>query len=120
MADIRRLPVPVTDVWDWQMRGSCRGMRSSLFFLPERERGSARAEREALAKRVCRGCPVLEECRAHALTVREPYGVWGGLSAAERAGLIRARTDRQVVIAVDFSGQRSGSPAAPDGGPRPA
>jgi WhiB family transcriptional regulator, redox-sensing transcriptional regulator len=120
MADIRRLPVPVTDVWDWQMRGACRGMRSSVFFLPGRERGPARAAREELAKKVCRSCPVLEECRAHALAVREPYGVWGGLSAAERAELVRAHADRQVVVAVDFTGQRHGSSPAPDDGPRPA
>ena len=117
MADIRRLPVPVTDVWDWQLRGACRGMMSSLFFHPERERGPARREREALAKKVCHGCPVLEQCRVHALAVHEPYGVWGGLSVAERAALIRAHTDRHVVIAVDFTaGQRRGSPG-PDDGP---
>ena len=34
MADTRRLPVPVTDIWDWQMRGACRGMDSALFFHP--------------------------------------------------------------------------------------
>jgi WhiB family redox-sensing transcriptional regulator len=27
---------------------------------------------------------VLLACREHALTVREPYGVWGGLSEHER------------------------------------
>jgi len=29
-------------------------------------------------------CPVLEECREHALSTREPYGVWGGMSEEER------------------------------------
>lgn len=117
MTDIRRLPVPVTDVWDWQMRGACRGMRSSLFFHPERERGPARAEREALAKSVCRGCPVIEQCRVHALAVHEPYGVWGGLSVAERGALIRVHEERDVVIDVDFTaGQRRG-PRDPDDGP---
>jgi WhiB family transcriptional regulator, redox-sensing transcriptional regulator len=32
---------------------------------------------------------VLEQCRRHALAVHEPYGVWGGLSEAERDLIIR-------------------------------
>ena len=46
-------------------------------------------QRELRAKLVCAGCPVLEMCREHALSVGEPYGVWGGLSETER----RARTN---------------------------
>jgi WhiB family redox-sensing transcriptional regulator len=92
MADTRRLPVPVADIWDWQMRGACRGMDSAFFFHPEGERGSARVSREARAKQVCQGCPVLEQCRRHALAVEEPYGVWGGLSESERDEIVRGRT----------------------------
>ncbi len=29
-------------------------------------------------------CPVIQQCRSHALSVREPYGVWGGLTEDER------------------------------------
>ena len=97
MADVRRLPAPVTEVWDWQMRGSCRGMDSDLFFHPDRERGPARAARERRAKWVCRGCPVLDLCREHALAVQEPYGVWGGLTAAERDEQIRGDVDRSAL-----------------------
>ena len=88
MADTRRLPTPVTEVWNWQMRGSCRGMDSGFFFHPENERGPARALRETRAKEVCRRCPVIEECRRHALAAHEPYGVWGGFSEAERQRLL--------------------------------
>ena len=84
MADTRRLPVPVTEIWEWQVRGACRGMDSALFFHPEGERGPARVNRESRAKQICQRCPVLEQCRRHALAVHEPYGVWGGLSEAER------------------------------------
>ena len=84
MADIRRLPVPVTEIWEWQLQGACRGMDSAFFFHPEGERGPARANREARAKQICQRCPVLEQCRRHALAVHEPYGVWGGLSESER------------------------------------
>ncbi len=89
VADIRRLPVPVTEVYDWQMHGACRGMDSESFFHPEGERGPARVNRETQAKRVCASCPVLEQCRRHALSAHEPYGVWGGLSEAERDVIIR-------------------------------
>ena len=39
---------------------------------------------------VCATCPVVEACLKHALSVREPYGVWGGMSEEERARLIAA------------------------------
>lgn len=100
MADIRRLPTPVAEIWDWQLNASCRDMDSDLFFHPERERGPARAAREARAKQICQGCPVLQQCRDHALAVREAYGVWGGLSAVERDEQIRTAT----VVGVDFAG----------------
>ena len=84
MTDISRLPAPQLEVWEWQLQGACRGHDPSLFFHPEGERGPRRANREAAAKAVCGGCPVLLACRQHALAVREPYGIWGGLSESER------------------------------------
>ena len=90
MADIRRLPTPVAEVWDWQLHGACRGENTSLFFHPDGERGPARARRQAAAKAVCGRCPVIDACLKHALSVREPYGVWGGMSEEERARLIAA------------------------------
>lgn len=88
MADVRRLPGPNTDQWDWQLHGACRGLDSSLFFHPDNERGPSRVRREAEAKAICASCPVVAPCREHALAVREPYGVWGGLSEAERNQLL--------------------------------
>ena len=84
MADVRLLPGPIIDEWDWQLHGSCRGMDSSFFFHPDGERGPARASRERRAKAVCESCPVMEPCRRHALAAGEPYGIWGGLSESER------------------------------------
>jgi len=34
---------------------------------------------------------VIQQCREHALKVREPYGVWGGLSEDERAEILSKR-----------------------------
>lgn len=84
-----RLPQPRAEVWDWQLEGACRGMDSAFFFHPTGERGPARARREAQAKAICQGCPVLDMCRHHALAVHEPYGIWGGLSESEREALIK-------------------------------
>jgi WhiB family redox-sensing transcriptional regulator len=89
MADTRRLPTPVAETYDWQMRGACRGMDSGFFYHPDGERGAARATREARAKQVCHSCPVIEQCRRHALATHEPYGVWGGLSESERDAITR-------------------------------
>jgi WhiB family transcriptional regulator, redox-sensing transcriptional regulator len=89
MADTRKLPTPVAETYEWQMRGACRGMDSGFFFHPEGERGPAKYNREARAKEVCQRCPVLEQCRRHALSAQEPYGVWGGLSESERDEIIR-------------------------------
>ena len=83
--------MPVTEIWDWQIDAACRGMDSALFFHPEGERGPARSGRDARAKEICATCPVLAQCRAHALAVQEPYGVWGGLSESERDLMVRAR-----------------------------
>jgi WhiB family transcriptional regulator, redox-sensing transcriptional regulator len=84
MADFSRLPGPNADLWDWQLRGLCRGKDSSLFFHPEGERGAARSSREVAAKEICLNCPVQIRCADHALKVREPYGVWGGMTEEER------------------------------------
>ncbi len=87
MTDTSRLPKAHSEVWEWQLHGNCRGRDTELFFHPEGERGMRRRNREAAAKAVCSGCPVRQQCRAHALAVQEPYGVWGGLSEHEREAI---------------------------------
>ena len=91
MTDISRLPAPNLEVWEWQLHGACRGQDTELFFHPEGERGPRRANREAAAKAVCAACPVRLACRDHALSVREPYGVWGGMSEHEREDVYAAQ-----------------------------
>jgi WhiB family transcriptional regulator, redox-sensing transcriptional regulator len=85
----------VADIWEWQLQGACREADPRLFFHTEGERGSARRGRDDAARAVCASCPVIEECRRHALAVREPYGVWGGLSEDDRELIYsRERGDR--------------------------
>ncbi|MGC5615152.1 WhiB family transcriptional regulator [Georgenia sp. Z1491] len=90
MSELSRLPRPLLEEWSWQFEGACRAYDPDDFFHPEGERGGVRQRRDAAAKAVCRTCPVLEACREHALTVREPYGVWGGMSADDRAAAYQA------------------------------
>ena len=84
MADVSRLPAPIIEVYSWQLLGACRSADSALFFLPEGERGPRKKRRERAAKAICRSCPVRESCLAFATSIREPYGVWGGLTPEER------------------------------------
>jgi hypothetical protein len=85
---------PFVDTQDWHMSGLCRGVEPSMFFSPDGERGHARILREARAKRICGHCPVLAQCREHALRVPEPYGIWGGLSEKDRRRHARRRRGR--------------------------
>ena len=91
MAETARQPGPVAELWEWQYQGACRTASPEVFFHPEGERGPARRRRDERAKQVCLTCPVLDACRAHALAVREPYGVWGGMSEHEREDYHLAR-----------------------------
>lgn len=88
MAELSRLPGPVMELWEWQYQGACRDADERLFFHPEGERGRKRRVRDAEARQICAVCPVLVECRTQSLAVREPYGVWGGLSEDERASIL--------------------------------
>jgi WhiB family redox-sensing transcriptional regulator len=92
MTEISRLPGPVMELWEWQYQGACRDADDTLFFHPEGERGSTRRRRAEAAKAICRSCPVMMQCREQSLRVREPYGVWGGLSEDERSAILAGKS----------------------------
>ncbi|HBX77752.1 MAG TPA: WhiB family transcriptional regulator [Acidimicrobiaceae bacterium] len=78
----------------WQSVGACRGPQVTVFFPPSQfERKHDRLEREERAKAICAECSVTAECLEYALAIREPHGVWGGLSESER----RARLEGTLV-----------------------
>lgn len=104
MANTQQLPEPLVVHWEWQNQAACRGMDSSVFFHPHDERNSAREDRITAAKAVCRRCPVIAQCLDYSIRVREPYGIWGGLSEAERACALGVRSLR-------YPGSTSGSSA---------
>ena len=110
---LARLPMPVFSNYEWQFAGACADADPSVFFHPDGERGPLRRRRDARALAMCAVCSVVPDCRAHALSVREPYGVWGGLS----------EHDREAIYAQDGSAElrrraASASDACPPAPPR--
>ena len=75
---------------DWAAAARCRTADPDLFFHPDGERAGARAERLRRARLICAACPVARQCAEHAITSREGFGIWGGLSEDERIGRLLA------------------------------
>jgi WhiB family redox-sensing transcriptional regulator len=69
---------------------ACAGINTELFFLHPGE--SATVYRQL--KPICDSCPVLEQCRDHALR-HELYGFWGGMNADQRQ---RMRRELGIVL----------------------
>ncbi len=84
------LPPATEAAWDWQLQGKCRGAAAELFF-PDDHATTERRRHENAAKSLCRQCPVLQQCRDHALRTPEPHGIWGAMTARERARLLTVR-----------------------------
>lgn len=66
----------------WAAYAACRDSDPDLFFPGPDSDSDA-------AVRICRGCPVLAECRDWALSTRVRYGVWGGMTERARRRLLR-------------------------------
>jgi WhiB family redox-sensing transcriptional regulator len=74
---------------DFYVKGPtpCSTKDPEQFFADSEEPGSIKTTNKA--KKVCIGCPYIEECLAWALDNNE-YGVWGGTTKNERRRLKRA------------------------------
>jgi WhiB family redox-sensing transcriptional regulator len=75
----------VIDVPKWYKDAACKGHENQDDFFPER--GSS----TVIAKRICNGCPVREECLEYAVERKERFGIWGGKSERERRAIRRER-----------------------------
>ena len=73
---------------DWRHKAACLEEDPELFF-PIGNTGPALLQIDE-AKAVCRRCDVQETCLRWALDTGQDAGVWGGLSAKERAALAGA------------------------------
>jgi WhiB family transcriptional regulator, redox-sensing transcriptional regulator len=72
----------VTDFGSWWEQAACQSSDPELFF-PITERGRSGLQ-VSEAKTVCAGCRVRQQCLDYAIDTRQPHGIWGGLSEAER------------------------------------
>ena len=68
----------------WMRNAACRGQGSDAWFP-----GDEVGEGGEAARRVCAGCRVRAECLEYALVAGIRHGLWGGLSAKERAAWTR-------------------------------
>ena len=76
----------------WQVKAACRGPQATVFFPPSTfERKDEKLDRERRAKAICATCAVKQPCLDYALRIREPHGIWGGLSEAERKRILEKR-----------------------------
>ncbi|PQP13744.1 WhiB family transcriptional regulator [Rhodococcus opacus] len=82
-----------TDAPNWRLRARCRFLVADLFFAPEHESRGEKIRRERAARELCALCPVLVPCRDHAVGGKEKYGVWGGLTEAQRRPVTGALQD---------------------------
>lgn len=76
-----RIPV-LQPAW-WMADGACvtEGDLDAMF--------PVRADDQRAAAQLCKSCPVVRECLAHALDNDEQYGVWGGRTERERRALLK-------------------------------
>ncbi|MFE5332518.1 WhiB family transcriptional regulator [Embleya sp. NPDC056575] len=77
---------------DWRHRAACRGEDPELFF-PIGTSPEAKVQ-TALAKKVCRACPVAGACGSWAMEHSYDSGVWGGTTEAERVAAKRRASRR--------------------------
>lgn len=87
-----------TSYSDWWADAACR-VESSEAFFPDSRAGKPLSLRSELhAKAICARCPVQPQCLTTALRNREPTGIWGGTTPAERTEIL-ARQHREVATA---------------------
>lgn len=94
------LAVPAGRV-GWQGLALCAQVDPDLFY-PEK------GESALAAKSLCARCDVRAACLGEALARREAWGVWGGLSARERAELLAAREALERLAAAEGAEPRGG------------
>jgi WhiB family redox-sensing transcriptional regulator len=71
-------------------------------FFPEdwgkgRDKGENYFQAVRTAKVYCGRCPIRQLCLDYAITANENFGVWGGMSPAERRAIRRASRYREAL-----------------------
>lgn len=79
---VNRTNEPYEMPTEWRADAACVGELETMF-------AAASGPMAEQAKRVCAGCPVVEECLDYALKTRQDFGVWGGMDELDRRRLRR-------------------------------
>ncbi|WP_435280141.1 WhiB family transcriptional regulator [Streptomyces sp. 1222.5] len=74
----------------WVQQAACAStdIDPTIFYAPEHP-GNPSAARIHTAKKICSRCSVIKQCLEFAMSRNERFGVWGGLTVAERRQLHR-------------------------------
>ena len=82
------------DIWElkdadhtWHEDALCRGSSPELFFF---EAGQSKKKNHAV-ENYCKKCPAQKRCLDYALNNDIRFGVWGGLTPAERNRILSAQ-----------------------------
>jgi WhiB family transcriptional regulator, redox-sensing transcriptional regulator len=86
-------------VTSWELRANCLDEDPELFFPPGQ--GSQLQPQILAARRLCTNCVVREPCLEYALTTNQNEGIWGGLTADERADM---RRRQRAAVAASMGG----------------
>jgi len=79
----------------WRSRSACRGLPSDMFVSAE----LMTDDEESMAKAVCAGCAVVDDCLSYSIVNAVRFGVWGGLTGDERRPLRRRWLDDRNSLA---------------------
>lgn len=74
---------------------ACAGVEPELFF-PNYNNGGETTE--ALAKSVCRRCPISNACLEFALATGDTWAILGGMTPEERRALIRRNNTPATIV----------------------
>ena len=88
--EVQAAGIPGYAAYSWSALLGPRGVPAEVFFTAESDKGHRRDAHEENAKKICRGCPVLQHCRDYAVAADEPYGIWGATTPQERRALRRS------------------------------
>lgn len=65
---------------DWRAKAACADFDPDIFF----DRAAENPDIAEMAKEVCAGCSMIQNCLNAAMLNNEKYGIWGGMDPDER------------------------------------
>lgn len=70
----------------WQEEAACQYVDPELFFILKGQTTKVRQ-----AKKICRSCPVVDQCREWAIEIGDRHAILGGTTERDRRHLRKAR-----------------------------